>query len=68
MTAVRLPMLIVLLGPVATATAATSLCAPSAARTRIPLPALDRRHLCDAAKPRFADVACRFTAPRHAPV
>jgi hypothetical protein len=62
MTAARLPMIIVLLGSVATATAATSRCAASVAGVRIPPPALHCRRSSDAAKPRFASLYRPFTA------
>ena len=53
--------------PVATATAATSFCAAIIAGARIPLPALDYRRSCDAARPRFAGVYRPFTAPCRSP-
>jgi hypothetical protein len=55
------------MGPVAKVTAATSLCVAIIAGTRIPLPALDYRRSCDAARPRFSGVARPFTAPRCLP-
>ena len=63
MTAAPLPMTIVLLGPVATATAAQRPYAASVAGARIPLPALHYRRSLNAARPRFAAVACPFTHP-----
>jgi hypothetical protein len=48
MTATRLPLITMLMGPIATAAAAASLCAASGVGTRIPLPALAyRRTSCD---------------------
>ena len=54
MTAARLPMITTLVDPVATATAVLGFCAASVAGARTPLPALDCRRSCDAARPRFA--------------
>jgi hypothetical protein len=67
MTTTRLSLIIMLTGPVATATAATGLCAASVVGARIPLPAFDYRRSCDAARPRFAAVARPFTEPRRPP-
>jgi hypothetical protein len=68
MTTTRLSMIPALMGPVATATAATGLSAASGAGAHIPLPAVDHCRSCDAARPRFAGVARRFTASRRPPV
>jgi len=60
MTAARLPMIIALISPAATATAtpASSLRAASVAGARIPLPGLVYRRSGDAGTPRFAG-GCR---------
>jgi hypothetical protein len=65
MTAARLPMIITLVDPVATATAVSGLCAASVAGARTPLPALDYRRSCDAARPRFAGA---YHIPRALPL
>ena len=54
MTAARLPMIITLVDPFATATAVSGLCATSVAGACTPLAALHCRRLRDAARPRFA--------------
>jgi uncharacterized membrane protein YhaH (DUF805 family) len=57
MTAARLPMITVLMGPVATAAAAASFCTVNIAGARIPALTLCRRRLHDVTRPGFA----RFT-------
>ena len=54
MTAARLPMIAVLVGPVATAAAAASFCAASVSGARIPALTLYCRRSRDVASPRFA--------------
>src|SRR4051812_26550922 len=54
MTAARLPIIAVLVGPVATAATATSFCAESIAGARIPALTLCCRRSRDVTRPRFA--------------
>jgi hypothetical protein len=54
MTAARLPIIVVLVSPVAPATAAASFCAASVSGARIPVLALCCRHSRDIVSPRVA--------------